>query len=99
MAKKSSLVPLLSKLQPNGFKILADILATSKGDLLTKELGYEFKKRNAGYSKMNFSIILELFGLILSHLSFGIISIRFVLFGFVGFFWSNCSININLFLF
>jgi dolichol-phosphate mannosyltransferase len=85
MAKKSSLVPLLSKLQPNGFKILADILATSKGDLLTKELGYEFKKRNAGYSKMNFSIILELFGLILSHLSFGIISIRFVLFGFVGF--------------
>ena len=85
MAKKSSLVPLLFKLQPNGFKILADILATSKGDLLTKELGYEFKKRNAGYSKMNFSIILELFGLILSHLSFGIISIRFVLFGFVGF--------------
>ena len=44
MAKKSSLVPLLSKLQPNGFKILADILATSKGDLLTRELGYEFKK-------------------------------------------------------
>ena len=66
-------------------KILADILATSKGDLLTKELGYEFKKRNAGHSKMNFSIILELLGLILSHLSFGMISIRFVLFGFVGF--------------
>ena len=85
MAKKSSIVSLLSKLQPNGFKILADILATSKGDLLTKELGYEFKKRNAGHSKMNFSIILELLGLILSHLSFGIISIRFVLFGFVGF--------------
>ena len=85
MAKKSSIFSLLDKLQPNGFKILADILATSKGDLLTKELGYEFKKRNAGHSKMNFSIILELLGLILSHLSFGMISIRFVLFGFVGF--------------
>ena len=29
MAKKSSLVPI-GKLQPNGFKILADILATSR---------------------------------------------------------------------
>ena len=85
MAKKSSVVPLLSKLQPNGFKILADILATSRGNLITKELGYEFKKRDFGHSKMNFSVILELLGLILSHLSFGIISIRFVLFGFVGF--------------
>ena len=66
-------------------KILTDILASSKSSLLVKELGYEFKKRTAGYSKMNFSIILELLGLILSHLSFGMISIRFVLFGFVGF--------------
>ena len=85
MAKKSSILSLLDKLQPNGFKILADILATSKGSLLVKELGYEFKKRNAGHSKMNFSVMLELLGLILSHLSFGLISIRFVLFGFVGF--------------
>ena len=85
MAKKSSILPLLSKLQPNGFKILADILATSRGNLATKELGYEFKKRDFGHSKMNFSVMLELLGLILSHLSFGMISIRFVLFGFVGF--------------
>ena len=85
MAKKESIDPILNKLQPNGFKILTDILASSKSSLLVKELGYEFKKRTAGYSKMNFSIILELSGLILSHLSFGMISIRFVLFGFVGF--------------
>ena len=85
MAKKSSILSILNKLQPNGFKILADILATSRGNLITKELGYEFKKRDFGHSKMNFSVMLELLGLILSHLSFGIISIRFVLFGFVGF--------------
>ena len=85
MAKKSSIVSLLDKLQPNGFKILADILATCRGDLITKELGYEFKKRDLGQSKMSFSVILELLGLILSHLSFGMLSIRFVLFGFVGF--------------
>ena len=85
MAKKSSILSILNKLQPNGFKILADILATSRGNLITKELGYEFKKRDFGHSKMNFSVMLELLGLILSHLSFGMISIRFVLFGFVGF--------------
>ena len=67
MAKKSSIVSLLDKLQPNGFKILADILATCRGDLITKELGYEFKKRDLGQSKMSFSVILELLGLILSH--------------------------------
>ena len=38
MAKKSSIFSLLNKLQPNGFKILADILATNRGDLITKEL-------------------------------------------------------------
>ena len=85
MAKKSSILSILNKLQPNGFKILADILATSRGNLITKELGYEFKKRDFGHSKMNFSVMLELLGLILSHLSFGMLSIRFVLFGFVGF--------------
>ena len=85
MAKKTSIDPLLKKLQPNGFKILTDILASSKRSLLTKELGYEFKKRSAGYSKMNFSVVLELIGLFVSHLSFGLISMRFVLFGFVGF--------------
>ena len=85
MAKKSSILSILNKLQPNGFKILADILATSRGNLITKELRYEFKKRDFGHSKMNFSVMRELLGLILSHLSFGIISIRFVLFGFVGF--------------
>ncbi|MFL2802940.1 MAG: glycosyltransferase [Paracoccaceae bacterium] len=85
MVKKTSIDSLLKKLQPNGFKILADILATSRGNLFIKELGYEFKKRDYGHSKMNLSVVLELIGLLISHLSFGLISMRFVLFGFVGF--------------
>ncbi len=84
MAKKISIHSLLPKLQPYGFKILADILATCKGNLIIKELGYEFKKRQLGQSKMSFTVVLELIGLLISHFTYGLISMRFILFGFVG---------------
>ncbi len=84
MAKKSSIQSSLQKLQPNGFKILVDILATCKGNLIIKELGYEFKKRQLGQSKMSFTVVLELIGLLVSHFTYGLISMRFFLFGFVG---------------
>ena len=87
MVKKNSLFQVIDKLQPNGFKILADIVACSnrtqkKWEIA--EVGYEFKKRTSGQSKMSIKIILEFLGLILSHLSRGILSIRFILFGMVG---------------
>lgn len=87
MVKKDSLVQIINNLQPNGFKILADIIACS--NRTTKkwaiaEVGYEFKKRTSGQSKMSIIIILEFLGLILSHLTRGILSIRFILFGMVG---------------
>ena len=87
MVKKNSLLTVIDKLQPNGFKILADIVACSnrtqkKWEIA--EVGYEFKKRTSGQSKMSIIIILEFISLILSHLSRGILSIRFILFGMVG---------------
>ena len=87
MVKKNSLFQVIDKLQPNGFKILADIVACSnrtqkKWEIA--EVGYEFKRRISGQSKMSIIIILEFLSLILSHLSRGILSIRFILFGMVG---------------
>ena len=87
MVKKNSLFQVIDKLQPNGFKILADIVACSnrtqkKWEIA--EVGYEFKRRLSGQSKMSIIIILEFLSLILSHLSRGILSIRFILFGMVG---------------
>ena len=87
MVKKNSLLTVIDKLQPNGFKILADIVACSnrtqkKWEIA--EVGYEFKRRISGQSKMSTIIILEFLSLILSHLSRGILSIRFILFGMVG---------------
>ena len=51
---------------------------------MIKEIGYTFRKREAGNSKMNFSVLLELIALIVSHLSFRYLSMRFVMFGMVG---------------
>ena len=84
MIRKNKLTPIISKLQPNGFKILADIIASSKGDLSIMEIGYDFKKRQSGESKMSLIVAIELFALILSHLSYSLLSIRFILFAMVG---------------
>ena len=64
-----------------------------------KELGYEFKKRSAGYSKMNFSVVLELMGLLISHFSFGLISMRFFFVWVCWIYGNFCSINNDIFLF
>ena len=85
MLRKLSVMPIINNLQPNGFKILADMIASSKGKWEIEEVGYEFKSRQSGKSKMDLRVAFELLGLILSHLSFGLLSIRFILFGIVGF--------------
>ena len=84
MLRKGSIQPFIERLQPNGFKILADILASSRNQLSVMEIGYEFKKRQADESKMNVAVGLEFLALIFSHLSFGFFTIRFILFCFVG---------------
>ena len=84
MLKRSSILSSVEKLQHSGFKILADILALNRGKLNIKEIGYKFRKRLSGESKMSFKIVIELIALILSHLSFRLLSVRFILFGIVG---------------
>ncbi len=84
MVRRKSIFPIIQKLQPDGFKILADIIACNRGKWVIKEIGYTFRKRVAGNSKMNFSVLLELIALIVSHLSFRYLSMRFVMFGMVG---------------
>ena len=82
MVKK--LLKNADKLQTQGFKVLADFLATSGKNIKIKEVGYEFKNRIAGESKMSLLTGLELVGLVLSQILKGRISIRFILFCMVG---------------
>ena len=71
-------------LQTQGFKILADMLAASKGRWSVAEIGYEFRNRQFGESKMDAAVTLEFLGLIATRMMGGIFPIRFILFAAVG---------------
>ena len=52
-------------LYANGYKILSDLLYSSKKKLKIGDVAIVFKKRNKGESKMNLSILLKLINFIL----------------------------------
>ncbi len=84
MVKRKTFLKSSENLQTQGFKILADFLATSGKSIRIKEIGYSFKNRTSGESKMSFLTALELIGLVLSQVLRGRVSIRFILFCMVG---------------
>lgn len=84
MLRRSALTEIVCGLQPQGFKLLADMLSAGRSKWNVLELPYDFRARTAGHSKMNLSVVLEFLALILSRLSGGLLSVRFVLFAFVG---------------
>tara|TARA_B100000767_G_scaffold181183_1_gene169117 strand:+ start:131 stop:1255 length:1125 start_codon:yes stop_codon:yes gene_type:complete len=84
MIKLESFGDVVGELQRQGFKILTDLLSASRGSWKIKEIPFVFKERQYGQSKMDSAVTLEYFGLILARLTGGAISIRFVLFLFVG---------------
>lgn len=84
MVRRTSFNQVVTELQPSGFKILADMLSSSHGRWTTREVGFTFRERHLGESKMDAAVTLEFLGLILARLTGGLISIRFILFGFVG---------------
>ena len=84
MVRRERFNEVVTDLQTQGFKILADMLAASRGRWTVEEVGYEFRSRQHGESKMDTAITLEFLGLILSRITGGIFPIRFILFGLVG---------------
>lgn len=84
MLRRQSFHQVVTDLHVEGFKILADMLAASRGRWKQAEVGYEFRQRHAGESKMDSAVALEFLGLLISRLTGGFLSIRFVLFGLVG---------------
>ena len=84
MLKKNSFQKYSKNLQTQGFKILADFLAISGRAVEVKEVGYRFKNRVLGESKMSFLTALELISLIFSQIMGGKVSIKFILFCMVG---------------
>ncbi len=84
MVKKDSFLSNSKNLQTQGFKILADFLAIAGKNIEVQEIGYTFKNRVSGESKMSLLTALELISLVLSQVFGGKVSIRFILFCMVG---------------
>ena len=73
-----------STLSADGFKILLDIVATAGPRLRVGEEPYRFRPRHAGSSKFDSRTAIEFAGLVLSKLSFGVCSPRFLVYALVG---------------
>jgi dolichol-phosphate mannosyltransferase len=67
-----------------GFKILADIFASSRTKLRFRELPYQFKNRHAGKSKLDSGTAWDYLMLLLDKMTGRVVPVRFVAFCIVG---------------
>jgi dolichol-phosphate mannosyltransferase len=84
MIRRDRFDELAPSLSIQGFKILLDILATSRGSLRIVEVPFVFGTRLFGESKLDTMVALDFAGLLLAKMSNDLLSLRFVLFGLVG---------------
>jgi dolichol-phosphate mannosyltransferase len=84
MIRRDRFEQLAPQLSTQGFKILLDVVATTRGDLKVKEIPYTFGSRLHGESKLDSMVALDFLGLVLAKLTGDIVSLRFLLFAMVG---------------
>lgn len=74
----------LPKLSSIGFKILMDIIASSRERLRIAELPYTFRPRRSGESKLDLMVLWEYLLLVIDKFAGGLIPARFISFALVG---------------
>lgn len=84
MLRRDAFEDLAPALSAQGFKIMLDIVATAKGSLRIKELPFVFRERLHGESKLDTLVTMDYLGLLLAKLFHDRLSIRFLMFSFVG---------------
>lgn len=84
MIRRVKVEEIAPRLATEGFKILADMLATSPEPLSIREVSYTFRNRQHGESKLDARVAFDYLGFLLHHLTGRLIPIRFFLFGLVG---------------
>ena len=67
-----------------GFKILVDLLASARGPVRVGEVGYRFRSRVHGESKLDILVALEYLELLLHKATRGMIPVSYMLFGLMG---------------
>ena len=84
MLKRDFFLEVVPYLQGGGFKILVDVLASSKRPVHVGEVGYRFRNRQHGASKLDINAAVEYLFLVINKGTRGIIPIRFAVFSLVG---------------
>ncbi len=84
LVRRSFFLEVVRKLHGGGFKILVDMLATSKRTVQFGEVGYTFRTRQRGESKLDVNSAAEYLFLVLNKLTGGLLPIRFAMFSLVG---------------
>ncbi|MCU1337790.1 MAG: glycosyl transferase [Bryobacterales bacterium] len=91
------LLEVVRSLSGTGYKILLDLLASSKRPVRFGEVGYTFRNRRHGSSKLDLLVSLEYLELLLDKMLGSFLPPRFVLFCLVGF--VGLLLNLSLFEF
>ena len=102
MMRRDRFDPLAPSLSTNGFKILLDIVLTAKGGLRIVEEPYVFGSRTYGESKLDAQVGLDFLGLLLTKLTGGAVTPRFLsyaLVGSIGLFVHLAALRLSLFSF
>lgn len=87
LMRRDAALKAAPKLSSDGFKILIDLIVTSArmgAPLKIEEVGYTFRQRHAGESKMSPLVVIQYLGLWFSKLTGGALPPSFLLFGLVG---------------
>ncbi len=84
MLRSALFLGLAPRLTGQGFKILLDLVLSSKQPLRVVEIPMLFRPRVAGESKLDILIVLQFAGLLLDKLFRGAVPLRFLSFGLVG---------------
>ncbi len=84
MLRREIVDTVAPRLSQQGFKILLDLLASSRGRLRVEEIPFVFRARIHGESKLDLSVVMEYLGLVVAKASGDLVSLRFLSFGLVG---------------
>ncbi|MGH8741283.1 MAG: glycosyltransferase [Burkholderiales bacterium] len=84
LVRRSFLERVVRRLYGRGFKILLDLIAAARDEVVVRELPYRMRSRQHGESKLGLRVIAEFFMLLLYHLTGRLLPARFFLFCAVG---------------
>lgn len=84
LIRRDVLQPIIPRLSGKGYKILVDLFASSPKQLKAGEVGYTFRPRHAGESKLDSMVLLEYIFLLADKTFGALLPLRFVLFVLVG---------------